>query len=110
MLTSLLPALLLIAGPMDAAPTQADFSFDRSELAIPDGAASVYARVTEVAWQVCETENHNSAMAQRGTRICVADTIARAVADIDAPALTTIHAQHVSPDERSAVVLVAARD
>lgn len=111
MLTLLLPALLLSANPIEGSAPHAEFTFDRAELATMDGAAAVHARLVNVATAVCETENANGVMAQRGIRTCVADTVERAVTDIDAPALTEIHAGRlVSPDERPALVQVAARD
>ncbi|MEE2565681.1 UrcA family protein [Hyphobacterium marinum] len=111
MLNVLLPALLLATNPIEGVAPQADFTFDRAELATIDGAAAVHARLVNVATSVCEIENANGAMAQRGIRTCVADTVARAVAEIDAPALSEIHAGRlVSPDERPAMVQVAARD
>ena len=112
MLNALLPlALLAASGPMTPAPAQADFTFDRSELATQHGSEAVYARIHNVAEQVCAEENSNGVMEAYGTRICIADTVARTIADINAPTLSHIHAQRsVSPDQSPRAILVATRD
>lgn len=111
MLTALLPALLLVTNPLATPAPQADFTFDRAELATSSGAEGVYGRLVATATALCAIENRDGAMAQRGIRICVADTVERAIHDMDAPVLHQIHAGRlVSPDDRPAVVQVASRD
>lgn len=111
MLTLLSSALLLVSNPSESPAPEADFTFDRAELATMDGAAAVHSRLFAVATSVCEAENANGVMAQRGIRTCIADTVARAVSEIDAPALSEIHAGSLpAPGDRPATVRVAARD
>ncbi len=110
MLNALLPALLLGVSAAGN-PASADLTYARAELVTPAGAQAVYTRIESLAEHVCAEENRNAVMAANATRICIADTVERAVVQIAAPQLTQIHAaRSISPDGRDRVVLAAARD
>lgn len=111
MLNALLPALFLGASAVSGGPASAEFSFTQAELTTRAGAQAVYTRVVDVAERVCAEENRHSAMSASAARLCVEDTVARAVEQIAAPQLSRIHASRsISPDGEARVVLAANGD
>ncbi len=92
----LLPALaaaLLTAAPALADDTAAsrDVSIAPAELTTEAGVAAVHARISTAALAACREENRAGAAFERGVRICVEDTVKRAVTQLDAPLLTAHH-------------------
>ncbi|WP_339747974.1 UrcA family protein [uncultured Maricaulis sp.] len=85
---SALAASMLLSGPVSAQARSV--SFDRSELNSEAGAARVLEKIDSAARAACRTENRNSAMEALSNRICVRDTVARAVAEIRSPCLTDL--------------------
>lgn len=111
MLNALLPALLLGAASLTGEPASADLSFNAADLETHAGSQAIYARIARTAESVCAEENRNSAMSVTATRLCVADTIERAVEALDAPHLSEIHAGlSIAPDGETRMVLVASND
>ena len=92
----LLPALA--ASLMAAEPAFADdeaasrqISIEPMELTTPAGASAVLARINIAAQSACRAENRGGAAYERSVRLCAEDTVARTVAALDAPLLTTRH-------------------
>jgi len=67
-------------------------ALDRAALGDPEKAERALDAIERAALDVCRAENRHGAMSARGVRVCVADTVARAVQAVDAPALTRLHA------------------
>ena len=74
----------------DEVPTRvvrfADLDLTRSA-----GVKVLYARITFAAREVCEPINARALGVIQAARKCVDESIARAVADVNAPALTSYH-------------------
>jgi UrcA family protein len=61
-------------------------------LAKPEGVARLYRRIVAAAQQVCDSRQGRSLQAQAQDSICTKESIARAVAAVDQPTLTALHA------------------
>ena len=91
----LLPALL--AAGLASAPALADGAetrtivIDRAALTTDAGAARVHDQIRIAALQACRAENRGGAAFDRGVRLCVADTVNRAVEALDAPRLSALN-------------------
>ncbi|MEQ8405160.1 MAG: UrcA family protein [Oceanicaulis sp.] len=64
---------------------------DRASLSTEAGADRAYARIRLAARAACRAENRGGAASDRGVRLCVEDTFARTLEEIDAPPLTALH-------------------
>lgn len=108
----MLSSLILAAALQFAAETPAaqDVTIDRAALATPAGAAEAYDRLHDAARTVCLADNAPGVMAEYRVRVCTADTMDRAVADLDAPQLVQLHAEHTKSRHPAIPRLYAARD
>ena len=108
----MLSSLILAAAQQFAADTPAaqDVTIDRAALATPAGAAEAYGRLHEAARTVCLADNAPGVMAEYRVRVCTADTMDRAIADLDAPQLIQLHAARTENRQPAIPRLYAARD
>lgn len=108
----MLSSLILAAALQLAAETPAaqDVTIDRAALATPSGAADAYDRLRETARAVCLADNAPGVMAEYRVRVCTADTLDRAIADLDAPQLAQIHAERTGNRQPAIPRLYAVRD
>lgn len=108
----MLSSLILAASLQFAAepPATQDVTIDRAALATPAGAAAAYDQLREAARAVCVADNAPGIWSEYRVRVCTADTMDRAIADLDAPQLVQLHAERT--DTRQPVIprLYAARD
>lgn len=108
----MLSSLILAAALQFAAETPAtqDVIIDRAALATPAGAAAAYDQLHEAARSVCLADNAPGIWSEYRVRVCTADTMDRAIADLGAPQLVQLHAERT--DTRQPVIprLYAARD
>ncbi len=81
------------------AQEQAALSFDRAMLATEAGAADVMHDVHDVVHTVCAAE-HYPGVFMRAMRSCMRDTMARTVAAINAPTLTTLYMAELTPRQQ----------
>jgi UrcA family protein len=65
--------------------------FDDLNLARPAGVATLYHRLQKAADAVCEPLNPRSLERANTFKYCVADTLSRAVSEMDQPALTSYY-------------------
>ena len=70
---------------------QRTVSFSDLDLSHSAGAAVLYSRIKGAAAQVCDQHGVRSLEALTTTRRCIDQAIARAVAEIDVPALTSLY-------------------
>ena len=108
----MLSSLILAAALQFAADTPAaqDVTFDRAALASPAGAAEVYDQLHEAARTVCLADNAPGIWSEYRVRVCTADTMDRAIADLDAPRLVRLHAERTENRQPVIPRLYAARD
>lgn len=88
-LTAALPAH---AGPSDGQPRQSVVHYADLNLDSDAGTQVLYGRITGAARKVC-TDIDSSYLRLNASRTCVADTIARAVLQVDSPRLTAMQAE-----------------
>lgn len=91
----LLPAL---AAALFAAPALANddaasrgVSISAADLSTPAGVARIHSLIEATALDVCQEENRGGVAYRESVRICTEDTVARTVAELDAPLLTAHH-------------------
>ena len=114
-------ALLLLAGAWQcgalAAPAastatnveQITVHFGDLNIDQTTGAVVLYRRIRHAAERVCgEREVPGSRVVSLDWRRCVADSIDRAVASLDRPALTAYHRVHAAPSDRRSSMALAA--
>lgn len=104
---------LILAGALQFAadtPAAQDVTIDRAALATPAGAAEAYDRLHETARAVCAADNAPGVMAEYRVRVCAADTMDRAIADLDAPLLVQLHAARTGTRQPAIPRLYAERD
>lgn len=108
MLSSLiLAAALQLAGDAPAAQT---VDIDRNTLNSPAGAAAAYDQLASAARTVCLEDNANGVMAEHRVRVCTADTLGRAVAELDAPEVASLHAERTGLRQPAIPRLYAERN
>lgn len=93
-------ALTLGAGPALAQPGDAQsrqVSLTRIDLSTAHGAEAAYRLISDAARDACRSENRFGAGYERGLRTCIADTVERAVDQLDAPRLTALHEARNEP-------------
>ncbi|MDB6043877.1 MAG: hypothetical protein JWM63_2428 [Gammaproteobacteria bacterium] len=99
---TLIPCTLLVMslGPLssvavaieqDEAPPARTVDFADLNLSSSAGAAVLYARIKSAAAQVCEPVNARALESFLSAKRCTEQSIARAVAYVNAPALTNLH-------------------
>lgn len=108
----MLSSLILAAALQFAAeaPAAQDVTIDRATLATPAGAAEAYDRLHETARAVCQADNAPGIWSEYRVRVCTADTLERAIADLDAPQLVQLHAERTSTGQPAIPRLYAERD
>jgi UrcA family protein len=82
--------LALGAASTDELPRQV-VSYADLDLSRPAGAATLYARIRSAAHAVCEPQMTTDLWTYTYSQRCTRDAIARAVADVNAPLLVTLH-------------------
>jgi UrcA family protein len=75
-----------------SAPPAATVRFGDLNLSNPEGVQHLYGRISGAAQEVCSTRGDRSLSAAARERICVRQSIARAVRAVDRPELTALHA------------------
>jgi UrcA family protein len=88
-----LGCLLTLTLPAIAAQSQNRVTVKFADLALdrPAGAAALYARIRNAARQVCEPMDTRPLAAYQLEQRCMSETIERAVASVNVPALTSYH-------------------
>ena len=106
-LAALLIAASQAAGAADAADLSGEFAqqvvrYAELDLTRPAGVAILYKRINTAAFEVCEPDGVWAVATVPSVRRCVDAAVARAVADVNAPALTDYHVgrttRHLSAD------------
>lgn len=93
--------------PFDSVPPQRVVSFGDLNLANPQGVEQLYRRIAGAAQQVCSGMNGGSLQEKQRFSICAGQSIARAVAAVNQPALTALQATKTGL--RPAAAQLAAR-
>jgi UrcA family protein len=88
------------AGVSAAATSAADapsvvVHFADLDLATPQGAQTLYRRITAAAWKVCPTTDRRDLAAVAQNRTCREQAIAHAVRDVGTPLLASVYAAHL---------------
>ena len=91
LLATLMGSTLAAATEMTADVRTRVVQFADLDLTRSAGVMVLYARIKSAARQVCEPINDRDVGASQAARKCVEESIARAVADVNAPALTGYH-------------------
>jgi UrcA family protein len=81
---------------MQSAPT-ARVSFGPRDLRTSASQAALYRRLAAAATRVCRSNGRVSLRERAAERECAAQSLARAVATVDAPAITALHASRSRP-------------
>jgi UrcA family protein len=76
-------------------PTKKTVTYGDLNLANPQGVEQLYQRVVGAARQVCDSLDGRSLQEKEQFSTCVKQSIARAVATVDQPALTALHSTKV---------------
>ena len=82
---------LAAAGELTADVRARVVQFADLDLTRSAGVTVLYARIKSAAREVCEPINARALAASQAAHKCAAESIARAVADVNAPALTGYH-------------------
>ncbi len=90
---------VLALGCAATAEEQAVLSFDRAMLTTQSGAAHLMNDVYDTVHDVCAAE-HRPGVYMRAMRACMRDTMARTVAAINAPTLTTLYMAELTPRQQ----------
>ena len=91
-------ALALIAHVGHAEEAQVTVRFSDLDIAHADGAAVLYGRISSAAKAICEPLDGRSLDEHRRFQWCVSDAIARAVLQVNQPALTKHYSRLVTPE------------
>ena len=91
LLATLMGSTLAAATEMTADVRTRVVQFADLDLTRSAGVMVLYARIKSAARQVCEPINARALAASQAAHECLAESIARAVADVNAPALTGYH-------------------
>ena len=91
LLATLMGSTLAAATEMTADVPTRVVHFADLDLTHSAGVTVLYARIKSAAREVCEPINARALAASQAARKCVAESIARVVADVNAPALTGYH-------------------
>src|SRR5256884_9659311 len=91
LLATLMGSTLGVAAEMTADVRARVVQFADLDLTRTAGVMVLYARIKSAAQEVCEPINARALAASQAARKCVAESIARVVADVNAPALTGYH-------------------
>jgi|SRR5271169_2430515 len=95
--------------PAAADVNQTTVRFGDLNIDTPAGAAALYRRIRHAAQGVCgDPQPPASHMTSPSWRNCVAQSIDRAVAAVDRPALTAYYRVHSSPSDRRASTVLAS--
>jgi UrcA family protein len=73
-------------------PPATTVKFGDLNLSNPEGVQHLYGRISGAAQEVCSTRGDRSLVAAALERMCVRQSIARAVRAVDSPQLTAFHA------------------
>jgi UrcA family protein len=76
----------------DSEPVKKTVTYGDLNLANPQGVEQLYRRIVGAARQVCDDLDGRSLLEKEQFSICIKQSIARAVAAVDQPALTGLHA------------------
>ncbi|TLY72799.1 MAG: UrcA family protein [Gammaproteobacteria bacterium] len=91
LLATLMGSTLAAATEMTADVRTRVVQFADLDLTRSAGVMVLYARIKSAAREVCEPINARALAASQAAHECLAESIARAVADVNAPALTGYH-------------------
>ena len=91
LLATLMGSTLGVAAEMTADVRTRVVQFADLDLTRNAGVMVLYARIKSAAREVCEPINARALAASQAAHECLAESIARAVADVNAPALTGYH-------------------
>ncbi|HME37920.1 MAG TPA: UrcA family protein [Steroidobacteraceae bacterium] len=95
--------------PAAAEVNQTSVHFGDLNVDTAQGAAALYRRIRHAAQGVCgDPQPPGSHMTSPSWRSCVAQSIDRAVAAVDRPALTAYHRVHSWPSDRRASTVLAS--
>jgi UrcA family protein len=97
------PAEARQAPAAEPAPIELRIKYHRQELATRAGAEALYRRIGSVARDACRMEGIAALFARAEAKGCRAETIDRAVAQVDSSALAAVH------DGRTSVSLAAGQ-
>lgn len=86
----------------DSEPMKKTVTYGDLNLANPQGVEHLYRRIVGAAQQVCADNDGRSLQAKEQFSICIKQSIARAVAAVDQPALTRLHAIKTGQPESAA--------
>ncbi len=102
MKTSLMFAVVACLAWHSVATAQASepMTVDLTDLSTSRGAALVLAEIEDAAYRVCHEEHGPGYRYGRAMRRCMADTVRRSVMELDAPVLTRVYAEGLSPRRR----------
>lgn len=108
----MLSSLILAAALQFAAdtPSARTVEIDRAMLNTRAGAAAAYDQLAAASRSVCLEDNVNGVMAEHRVRVCTADTLDRAVADLAAPEVAELHAARTESRQPAIPRLLAERD
>jgi UrcA family protein len=96
------------APPAEGEVNQITVRFAELNLDTPAGAAVLYRRIRHAAERVCgERQQPGTGIVSTFWRSCVAQSVARAVASVDRPALTAYHRVHTAPSDHHKASTVA---
>ena len=109
-LTTLAMACLAVASTVvhaadkspDSEPMKRTVKYGDLNLANQQGVEQLYRRISGAAQHVCDNGESRSLQAQAQVWICTQQTIARAVAAVNQPALTALHAIKTGQPESTA--------
>ena len=109
-LTTLAMACLAVASTVvhaadkspDSEPMKRTVKYADLNLASQQGVEQLYRRISGAAQHVCDNGESRSLQAQAQVWICTQQTIARAVAAVNQPALTALHAVKTGQPDRTA--------
>lgn len=87
-----LSATTAFANDIASAPLQQTVSYAQLDMSQPAAANQLYQKLNATAKQVCEPVNGGQLSQKSQYRACVSETLANAVAAVDRPQLTSVHA------------------
>jgi len=87
-----LSASAAFANDIPTAPLAQTVNFAQLDMSQPAAAEQLYQKLNATAKQVCEPVNGGQIRQKAEYRACVSETLANAVADVNKPLLTSVHA------------------
>lgn len=95
------------AGGWVDTPPQKVVSFKDLNLDTPEGAAVLYRRITNAAYEVCGNPDRYD-LSQLKLQICIKDAVSRAIAQVNRPMLTSLYQAKTGKADKKATTLAQA--